>query len=208
MSFIKKIWCDAIFLRWINQSHVKYVRCWFDRNYSSFLARRVYCTGYDFQVTKLIKFNSFCLVRHSTYNPHFYSRIWNLSVSNDKSIQRNLGMKHCCACKTEPFPYFIKQETVDDIEQRRIRRLLSFNGDYSDSIRIVQLQWRNNGRDGVSNHQPQHCLLNRLIGRRSKRTSKLRVTGLCEGNSPVTGDFSAQMASNAENVSICWRHLK
>ena len=32
--------------------------------------------------------------------------------------------------------------------------------------------------------------------------SKLRVTGLCEGNSPVTGDFPAQRASNAENVSI------
>ena len=36
--------------------------------------------------------------------------------------------------------------------------------------------------------------------------SKLRVTGLCAGNSPVTGEFPAQMASNAENVSIWWRH--
>ena len=32
------------------------------------------------------------------------------------------------------------------------------------------------------------------------KTSKLRVTGLCGGNSPVTGEFPAQMASNAENV--------
>ena len=32
-------------------------------------------------------------------------------------------------------------------------------------------------------------LLNRLFGRRSKKTSKLRVTGLCVGNSPVTGEF-------------------
>ena len=39
-----------------------------------------------------------------------------------------------------------------------------------------------------------------------KETSKLRVTGLCEGNSPVTGEFPAQRASNAENVSIWWRH--
>ena len=37
-------------------------------------------------------------------------------------------------------------------------------------------------------------------------TSKLRVTGLCVGNSPRTGEFPAQMASNAENVSIWWRH--
>ena len=38
------------------------------------------------------------------------------------------------------------------------------------------------------------------------KTSKLCVTGLCTGNSPVTGEFPAQRASNAENVSIWWRH--
>ena len=42
--------------------------------------------------------------------------------------------------------------------------------------------------------------------RRSKKTSKLHVTGLCEWNSAVTGEFPAQMASNAENVSIWLRH--
>ena len=42
-----------------------------------------------------------------------------------------------------------------------------------------------NGRDGVSNHQPHHRLLNRSFRRRSKKTSKLRITGLCAGNSPV-----------------------
>ena len=71
---------------------------------------------------------------------------------------------------------------------------------------ILSLRWRHNERDGVSNHQPHDCLLNRLIRCRSKKTSKLRVTGLCAGNSPVTGEFPAQMASNAENVSIWWRH--
>ena len=45
-----------------------------------------------------------------------------------------------------------------------------------------------------------------LFRRRSKKTSKLRVIGLCVGNSPVTGEFPAQMASKAENVSIWWRH--
>ena len=71
---------------------------------------------------------------------------------------------------------------------------------------VYSLPWRHNGRDGVSNNQPHHCLLNRLFRRRSKKTSKLRVTGLCARNSPVTGEFPAQMASNAENVSIGWRH--
>ena len=58
----------------------------------------------------------------------------------------------------------------------------------------------------VSIHQPHQCLLNHLFGRRSQKTPKLRVTGLCAGNSPGTGEFPAQMASNAENVSIWWRH--
>ena len=51
------------------------------------------------------------------------------------------------------------------------------------------LQWRHNGNDSVSNHQPHDCLLNRLFRRRSKKTSKLRVTGLYARNSPGTGEF-------------------
>ena len=49
-------------------------------------------------------------------------------------------------------------------------------------------------------------LTNCLFRRISKKISKLRVTGLCVGNSPVTGEFLAQMASNVENVSIWRRH--
>ena len=67
-------------------------------------------------------------------------------------------------------------------------------------------QWRHNDHDSVSTHQPHDCLLNRLFRHRSKKTSKLRVTGLCEGNPPGTGEFPAQMASYAENFSIWWRH--
>ena len=84
---------------------------------------------------------------------------------------------------------------------------------FIDSV-LAPLQRRYNGRDGVSNQQQYFCLLNRLFGRRSKKTSKLRVTGLCVGNSPVTGEFHAQMARNAENVpfddvimitlGLCW----
>ena len=53
------------------------------------------------------------------------------------------------------------------------------------------LRWRHNELDNVSDHQHHDCLLNRLFGRRPKKTS---------------GEFPAQMASNAENVSIWWRH--
>ena len=64
------------------------------------------------------------------------------------------------------------------------------------------LQWRHNESDGISNHRRLDCLFKPLFRRRSKKTPKLRVTGLCGGNIPVTGE----RASNAENDSIWWRH--
>ena len=76
---------------------------------------------------------------------------------------------------------------------------------------VLALQWRHNGCDSVSNHQPRDCLLKRLFRRRSKKTSKLRVTGLCAGNSPGTGEFPTQMASNAEKcflfMTSSWRNF-
>ena len=61
------------------------------------------------------------------------------------------------------------------------------------------LQWRHNERDGISNHQPHDYLLNRLFRSRWKKTSKLRVTGLCGGihrgpvNSPHKGTVTRKM---------------
>ena len=53
---------------------------------------------------------------------------------------------------------------------------------------LFSLQWHHNGHDCVSNHQLQDCLLNHLFRRRSKKTSKLRVTGfLCR---EFTGEFT------------------
>ena len=46
-----------------------------------------------------------------------------------------------------------------------------------------------NERDGVPNHRRHDWLLNRLFRRRSKKTSKVRVIGLCEEKPPVTGGF-------------------
>ena len=43
-------------------------------------------------------------------------------------------------------------------------------------------------------------------GADQRKQQSSTVTGLCEGNSPVAGEFLTQMASNAENVSIWWRH--
>ena len=51
-------------------------------------------------------------------------------------------------------------------------------------LELVSWHRRHNDYGGVSNHQPRGCLLKRLFRRKSKETSKLRVTGLCVGNSP------------------------
>ena len=71
---------------------------------------------------------------------------------------------------------------------------------------LLPLLCRHIERDGVSNHQAYECLFNRLFRCRSMKTSNLRVTGLLDGNSPVTGGFPSQRSSNAENVPIWWRH--
>ena len=70
----------------------------------------------------------------------------------------------------------------------------------------LTLQWCHNGRDGVSNHRRLESILNRLFRRKSKKTSKFRVTGFCEGNSPVTSEFPARRAGNSEKNTIWWRH--
>ena len=79
---------------------------------------------------------------------------------------------------------------------------------------LVPLRWRHNGGDSVSNHQPQDCLLNRLFRRRSKKTSKLRVTGPCAGRGPVNSThkwpvtrkmfpFNDVIMASAINILTC-----
>ena len=61
-------------------------------------------------------------------------------------------------------------------------------------IKLLQpysLQWRHNEPGVVWNQNPCDCLLNRLFGCISKKTSKFRVTGLCAGTSTVTVESPA-----------------
>ena len=70
---------------------------------------------------------------------------------------------------------------------------------------MIALHWRHNEPDGVSNHQPRDCLLNCLFRFRSKKTSKLRVTGLCAENSlPVNSPHKRPVM--LKNVFIWLRH--
>ena len=54
---------------------------------------------------------------------------------------------------------------------------------WTDSQIGSALHWRHNDHGSIPNHHPEGCLLNCLFRRRSKKTSKLRVTGLCVANS-------------------------
>ena len=64
------------------------------------------------------------------------------------------------------------------------------------SLLLALQQWCHNECNGISNHWHLNCLLKFLFKQGSKKTSKLQVTGLYEGNPPVTGGFPSQRASN------------
>ena len=132
-----------------------------------------------------------CFLIQSSFTSHVDSEIWqNLFLWHMAHPERNLNS------------ILTKQENVGIYHTSN-----NTSKSLSPRNRLWKtLHWRHNGRDSVSHHHLYDCLLNRLFRRRSKKTSKQRVTGLCVGNSPGTGEFSAQMASNARNISIWWRH--
>ena len=107
-------------------------------------------------------------------------------------------------------------ELVWDVHQcHRLHSLQDACCDWQHAVNSTEKHMRmpitvtSNERYSISNYQPHDCLLNSLFRHRLKKTSKLRVTGLWAGNSPVTGEFPAQRASNAKNVSIwCGHHAE
>ena len=114
-----------------------------------------------------------------------YGVFWYLFYENDREISRLYGNM------VATWPMFQTDQESAESEMNTLRFFYFIYLNQS-------LQWRHNERDGASNQQRLDCLRNRLFRRRSKKTSKLRVTGLCEGNPPVTGGFSSQRASNVE----------
>ena len=95
---------------------------------------------------------------------------------------------------------------VSDLRQNEMSDMTALNHYLIGYWLTMTLQWRHNGRNSVSNHQLYDCLLNRFIQAQIKENIKApRHWTLC-GEFTGTGEFPAQMASNAENVSIWWRH--
>ena len=70
-------------------------------------------------------------------------------------------------------------------------------------LQYTSLQWAWRASQ-ITNLKIAHSTF--YSGADQRKHQQLCVTGLCAGNSPVTGEFPAQRASNAENVSIWWRH--
>ena len=92
------------------------------------------------------------------------------------------SVKKCCLkCKI--------MHSLQSFKTRPMNRSVDGTKCFMTPIPCYTLQWCHNGLDSISNHQPHDCLLKRLFRRRSKKTSKLRDTGLCVENSPETGEF-------------------
>ena len=98
-------------------------------------------------------------------------------------------------------PYFVASSwtewALNVLIQKKFEHKVAWKYDYNTSITILMafaLRWRDNERDGVSNHQPHDFLSNVYSGADQSKYS------------PFTGEFPAQRASNVETVSIWWHH--
>ena len=131
-----------------------------------------------------------------------------LNSSKQRSVWRSLYRADCELFDTNYYQWFTyERQTINsNLLKTYLVQITVLCWASVDICICITLQWRHNGRDSVSNHKPHDGLLNHVFRRRSKKTSKPSATGLCAGHSPMTGEFLAQMASNAENVSICLRH--
>ena len=130
------------------------------------------------------------------------NRITTADTAVDGNRNARFGSGICTHSLKEADPFWVVDlGSIYRISHISITNRLRFSGES-----LNTLQWRHNERDGVSKHQPHDCLFNRLFRRRSQKTSKLRVTGLCVGNSPVTLNSQHKGPVSRKNVSILRRH--
>ena len=136
----------------------------------------------------------------------FFSRLsYSMSTATHIVVQQYMDGTHLSLAKRKQKNNKKTTKKQQQAKQCQVTVAILYSGyscDVAMSVEPNSLQWRHNECDGVSNHQPHDCLCNSLFRRRSQKTSKLRVTGLCKRNSPVFGEFPTQGASNAKNVSI------
>ena len=105
----------------------------------------------------------------------------NLTVSYSDSLKKVINVLMCGSKVGDNI--FVSLRSVMTLVKYN---LFAFRYDSEGLISsyIIALRWRHNWRDNVSNHQSHDRPLNRLFIRRSKKTSRLRVSGLYAGKSP------------------------
>ena len=106
-----------------------------------------------------------------------YMAMINLYFISSKHLHIEIAKLFLFSSKRMIYQTMVPEPDISSVagaatSELRVRKLLTYC--WADS-----LQWRHNGGDSVSNHHPHDCLLNGLFRGRSKKTSKLRVPGLC-----------------------------
>ena len=86
----------------------------------------------------------------------------------------------------------------------------------SQALRLVLTQWRSTSSYGITltsqwawlrlKSPASRLFTQPFVQTQIKKIPATRHWGFCEWNSPLTSEFSTQRASDAENVSIWWRH--
>ena len=119
--------------------------------------------------------------------PKTRNKTWDNVKMNEKKSTDNIWTIALCTGVTYEM-YFLQGDDFDTFNQKYMHYALKST-----------LQWRHNERDGVSNHRRLDSLLNRLFKHRSKKISKLRVSGPCRGihrgpaNSPHKGPVTPKV---------------
>ena len=109
--------------------------------------------------------------------------------------------KHCLELATKMYSwcellYSEQNDTKYEKYEEHISPMIATlpnKGTHLTPLSCTTLQWRHNRQDGVSNHRRLDYLLHRFFWRRSQKTWKHRVTGLCEVNSPHKGPVTRGM---------------
>ena len=106
----------------------------------------------------------------SSFSPYIVDDIFtsNFAIENVYIFEISLKFIHWC---------FVVQPLVSTCNDFMLNIGYAIHIYWSVAFKILipgyPLELRHNERDGVSNHQPHDCSLNRLFRRRSKKTSKL-----------------------------------
>ena len=103
--------------------------------------------------------------------------------------------------------FFIQESAYENVDCKDVYHFVENQFDVWRTKHVVPLQWRHNERHLASQITGVSIVCSSVgWGADQRKHQNYASLAVCVGNSPVTGEFPAQRASNAENVSIWWRH--